>query len=144
MLDAARLRDVVYGAAVGDALGVPFEFRDRDTFTCEGMTDGSAHDVPKGTFSDDTSLLIATCDSIRVSGGRVVVEDMRKRFRSWLFHGSYTADGYVFDVGNATAETSIKDTAPITNTRTATARSCVSRPLPSRRQGMKRSDRFLP
>lgn len=104
MVDAARLRDVVYGAAVGDALGVPFEFRDRDTFTCEGMTDGGAHDVPKGTFSDDTSLLIATCDSIRASGGRLVVEDMRKRFRNWLFHGSYTADGYVFDVGNATAE----------------------------------------
>lgn len=33
----ATLRDAVYGQAVGDALGVPYEFRARGTFECRGM-----------------------------------------------------------------------------------------------------------
>ncbi len=56
------LRAVVYGAAVGDALGVPYECMERGTFECEGMVGGGAHGMPEGTFSDDTSLLLATCD----------------------------------------------------------------------------------
>jgi len=39
----SKLRDAVYGFAVGDALGVPFEFRERDTFKCEGMTGYGTH-----------------------------------------------------------------------------------------------------
>ena len=58
--------------------------------------------MPKGTFSDDTSMLLATQDSIR-ERGRIDVEDMRERYRRWLYEGAYTADGKMFDVGNATA-----------------------------------------
>ena len=58
--------------------------------------------MPAGTFSDDTSLLLATCDSIRERRG-IDVEDMRERFRAWLYEGAYTTDGRAFDVGNATA-----------------------------------------
>ena len=96
------LRGVVYGAAIGDALGVPYEFMARDTFECDGMVGGGAHGMPAGTFSDDTSLLLATCDSIRECGG-IDVEDMRERFGAWLRDGVYTVDGRAFDVGNATA-----------------------------------------
>lgn len=63
-----KLADVVYGCAVGDALGVPYEFLTRDTFICTTMADGGAHHVPRGTFSDDTSMLLATCDSIKKCG----------------------------------------------------------------------------
>lgn len=31
------LRDCIYGLAVGDALGVPYEFRPRGTFECTDM-----------------------------------------------------------------------------------------------------------
>lgn len=96
------LRSIVCGAAVGDALGVPYEFMARDTFECDGMIGGGAHGMPAGTFSDDTSLLLATCDSIRECGG-IDVGDMRGRFGAWLRDGAYTADGRAFDVGNATA-----------------------------------------
>ena len=57
------LKALVYGAAVGDALGVPFEFQGRNTFRCTHMSSGGVHGMPAGTFSDDTSLLIATCDA---------------------------------------------------------------------------------
>lgn len=62
---ADQLRGIVYGAAVGDALGVPYEFMKRDSFECAGMTGGGAHGMPAGTFSDDTSLMLATLCQLR-------------------------------------------------------------------------------
>lgn len=98
-----RLKAIVYGAAVGDALGVPFEFQKRGTFACTRMVAGGVHGMPAGTFSDDTSLLLATCDSIRAHGGKIKPKDMANRFKKWLYEGAYTPDGRVFDVGNTVA-----------------------------------------
>lgn len=106
--DAARakaqdqLRGIVYGAAVGDALGVPYEFMKRGSFECTGMVGGGAHGMPAGTFSDDTSLMLATCASYG-DLHHVDVNDMRDEFARWLYEGAYTTDGSAFDVGNATA-----------------------------------------
>ena len=63
-----KRRGIVFGAAVGDALGVPYEFLKRDTFECVGMSEGGVHGKPAGTFSDDTSLLLATCASLKERG----------------------------------------------------------------------------
>lgn len=37
------LRDCIYGLAVGDALGVPYEFRPRGTFECADMIGYGTH-----------------------------------------------------------------------------------------------------
>lgn len=50
----ATLRDCVYGQAIGDALGVPFEFRPRDSYECSDMVGYGTHRQPAGTWSDDT------------------------------------------------------------------------------------------
>ena len=92
------LRDAMYGAAVGDALGVPYEFKYRDTFTCADMASGGAHHQPAGTFSDDTSMALATCDSIRACGC-IDCDDMRARFVDWADNGAYAVGGVVFDIG---------------------------------------------
>lgn len=102
IIEKRKLKGIVYGAAVGDALGVPYEFQVRDSFICKGMASGGVHQMPKGTFSDDTSMLLATQDSIRECG-RIDVGDMRERYQRWFYEGAYTADRKVFDVGNATA-----------------------------------------
>ena len=99
---ATRLRDAIYGQAVGDALGVPYEFLGRGTFEFEGMTGGGSHGCKAGTFSDDTSMTLATCDSLRELG-RVDVDDMRERFIRWWRRGDYTPDGVCFDIGNTTS-----------------------------------------
>ena len=96
------LRDAIYGLAVGDALGVPYEFRPRGSFACMGMVGHGTHDQPAGTWSDDTSMTLATCDSIRACG-RVDTADMLERFRAWIDGGAYAIDGVVFDYGNTTA-----------------------------------------
>lgn len=94
-----QLKAAVYGAAVGDALGVPFEFGERGTFCCTGMAGYGAHNQPAGTWSDDTSMMLATCDSIRAKRGRIDPDDMRTRFLNWLDRGAYTPFGHVFDAG---------------------------------------------
>ena len=96
------LRDALYGAAVGDALGVPYEFCLRDAFACTEMTGWGSWNKAPGTWSDDTSMLLATCDSLRVCEGEVNTEDMLSRFRAWRREGAYTVDG-LFDIGNTTA-----------------------------------------
>lgn len=96
------LRDAIFGLAVGDALGVPYEFRPRGSFACTGMVGHGTHDQPAGTWSDDTSMTLATCDSIRACG-HVDVGDMRSRFRAWIDDGAYAIDGVVFDYGSTTA-----------------------------------------
>jgi ADP-ribosylglycohydrolase len=95
-----KLADAVYGEAVGDALGVPFEFLGRGSFTCEDMVGYGSHNKPAGTWSDDTSMTLALCDSIRALG-RIDTEDIRRRFCAWYRRGKYTVDG-TFDVGSAT------------------------------------------
>lgn len=94
-----RLRAAVYGQAVGDALGVPYEFRPRDMFRCVGMTGYGTHNRPAGTWSDDTSMMLATLDSLAANDWHVDVDDMRARFLSWLDGGEYAIDGDVFDRG---------------------------------------------
>ena len=97
------LKAAVYGLAVADALGVPYEFLTRGSFKTVEMTGYGSHQQPAGTWSDDTSLVLATCDSIREKG-KIDPADMRQRFKNWLFEGAYTPDGLTFDVGNATRE----------------------------------------
>ena len=97
------LKAAVYGLAVADALGVPYEFLPRGSFKAVEMTGYGSHQQAAGTWSDDTSLVLATCDSIREKG-KIDPVDMQQRFKNWLFEGAYTPDGLTFDVGNATRE----------------------------------------
>lgn len=96
------LSDAVYGAVIGDALGVPFEFRERGFFQCTEMIGFGTHNQPAGTWSDDSSLILATCKSIQENSGQIVIEDIRQKFREWLFEGKFSPFGKVFDVGNTT------------------------------------------
>lgn len=94
-----QLKAGVYGAAIGDALGVPYEFMTRDTFTCTDMVGHGTHDQEPGTWSDDTSMMIACADSIRANQGAIDVKDIRQRFNLWRNDACYTPDGVVFDCG---------------------------------------------
>ena len=100
-----RLRDAVYGLAIGDALGVPYEFKKRGSFECTGMAGGfGAHEQPKGTWSDDTSMTIATQRSIRDNDGRIDTDEIHNNFILWAADEEFTAGGEVFDIGIATGE----------------------------------------
>ena len=93
------LRDAVYGVAIGDSLGSPVQFKIRDTFpyVSEMLYCDNFHKKP-GTWTDDTSLTLALCDSIRKK--KIIdTKDILKRFKKWLDWGKYTQDGSPFDIG---------------------------------------------
>ena len=98
----SKLKSAIYGLAVGDALGVPFEFANRCSFNCKDMVGYRTHNQPPGTWSDDTSMTLATCASIKENNKKINIKDIRKRFENWIFEGEYTANGDVFDYGITT------------------------------------------
>ena len=100
----SKLHDAILGLAIGDALGVPYEFKKRGTFLCTQMVGYGTHNQPEGTWSDDTSMVLATLDSLKSNDGKIVLKDMFERFNYWLLYGDYTAHGEVFDAGIATCK----------------------------------------
>ena len=100
----SKLHDAILGLAIGDALGVPYEFEKRGTFLCTEMVGYGTHNQPEGTWSDDTSMVLATMDSLKSNDGKIVLKDMFERFNYWLLYGDYTAHGEVFDAGIATCK----------------------------------------
>jgi ADP-ribosylglycohydrolase len=98
----SRLLGAFYGALVGDALGVGVEHQSRESIRAKpitGMTGGGFNGQPLGTFSDDSSLVLASLDVIRRGFSQTALLDA---FSHWYYDGAYTADGTVFDIGNAT------------------------------------------
>ena len=100
----SKLHDAILGLAIGDAHGVPNEFEKRGTFLCTEMVGYGTHNQPEGTWSDDTSMVLATLDSLKSNDGKIVPKDMFERFNYWLLYGDYTAHGEVFDAGIATCK----------------------------------------
>lgn len=93
------IKSVVIGHAVADAVGVPVEFKSREKLDSAPVTDMrefGTHNMPKGTWSDDTSMLLATLDSL--AGGTVDYEDIMEKFAAWCTKDAYTVD-YMFDIG---------------------------------------------
>lgn len=92
----------IFGLVVGDALGVPHEFKSRSLFDknpVTGMDSYGTYNQPAGTWSDDSSLTLATLDSL--SKG-LDYYDMMDKFTSWYTEDKYTPFDKVFDIGNAT------------------------------------------
>jgi ADP-ribosylglycohydrolase len=92
---------LLFGVAVGDALGVPVEFRPRGSFHVAGMRGYGTHNQPPGTWSDDTSLTLCLADSL--SRG-FAPDDIARNFVKWHDEGAFTAHGGVFDIGISTAK----------------------------------------
>ncbi|MFR6358829.1 MAG: ADP-ribosylglycohydrolase family protein [Sutterella wadsworthensis] len=82
----SHLLQAVVGAAVGDALGVPYEGKERDTYVCENMHPLGWHEKPVGFWSDDTAMILAELDSLRERQG-YDAEDVMMKFDRWLHEG---------------------------------------------------------
>lgn len=96
----------ILGAVIGDALGVPAEFMSREELrkrpVCD-MIGGGAHNQPAGTWSDDTSMILCTMDSMIANKEKGIdYDDQMQRFSDWLWNAENTAHDEVFDVGGTT------------------------------------------
>lgn len=97
--------DGIMGVVVGDALGCPVQFMDREEIRnrvigpVAGMEGHGTYDMPAGTWTDDSSLTLALLDSIRELR-EIDLEDIMTRFVDWYEDGEYTPFGVAFDIGN--------------------------------------------
>lgn len=92
----------IWGLIVGDALGVPVEFQDREELEKNPVIDMRAygtHNQPKGTWSDDTSMTLCLVDNL-ING--YDLNEIANNFVKWYRHGFMTPYGVAFDVGNTT------------------------------------------
>ena len=100
-----RVLGGLWGSLVGDALGVPVEFRPRGEVQSNPVTDMrgfGSHRQPKGTWSDDGALILCTVDSLVNS--EFDTQDIARRFVLWMNEALWTATDVVFDIGMATTD----------------------------------------
>ena len=101
-----KVKDGICGFIVGDALGVPFEFRPRECFIDNPVTDMvgyGTYNMPAGTWSDDSSMTLATMQSI-TDKKAIDYEDIMNEFCNWRYECKYTQYDDVFDIGIRTSK----------------------------------------
>lgn len=102
MKERKRILGGLWGAVIGDALGVPVEFLSRQevrTNPITGMRGYGTFNLPPGSWSDDSSLLLCTTESL-LDG--FDTDRMGELFIRWLTEGYWTPQGTTFDVGKST------------------------------------------
>lgn len=67
------------------------------------MISGGTHGQPLGTWSDDTSMVLCTMQSIVECQG-VNPEHIAKLFVQWRYNKLWTPHGHVFDIGGTTSD----------------------------------------
>lgn len=102
----SHIYGAIYGIAIGDALGVPYEFKSREQMLenpCVEMVGQGTHKMPKGTWSDDTSMTLATLVGISKMKHDGDYSAIMREFLAWLNGGKYTIDR-VFDIGGTCSD----------------------------------------
>lgn len=97
-------KDILFGVAVGDAIGVPVEFKSREEISKKPVTDMTGfgtYDQLPGTWSDDSSLTFCLAESLT---NGYDLHDIANNFVRWRCDNYWTARGEVFDVGITTQQ----------------------------------------
>ena len=94
-----NMKDGIIGHAIGDAMGVPVEFKDRESLLYNPVKEmRRSYAGAEGTWSDDTSMEIATMDSF-INNKGWNYDDIMINFGDWINDSKFTAHDYTFDVG---------------------------------------------
>ncbi len=97
------IKDILFGVATGDALGVAVEFNNREVLhehPVTGMAGYGRHGQPPGTWSDDSSLTFCLAEALTQGFD---LKAIGQNFVRWRQEGYWTARGRVFDIGGTTA-----------------------------------------
>ena len=95
MRDLDRARGVLWGQAIGDALGTTNEF-DRNPIPLDDLKGGGPFCLEPGQVTDDTHMAICLAESLAERGG-YDAEDAARRYVAWSKR--------TFDIGNQTRAT---------------------------------------
>lgn len=103
MIKNHKTTAALLGVAVGDALGVPYEFNSSEQMKknpAKEMIGYGRYLVPAGTWSDDSSLTFCLAESL-LKGYDLA--DIGTNFLKWKEENYWTARGEVFDIGITTS-----------------------------------------
>lgn len=95
-------KSILFGVAVGDAIGAPHEFKSRKDMRsspASGPSGFGTWNQEPGTWTDDSSLTFCLAESL-INGYNP--KDISRRFVAWKSDGYWSARGEVFDVGVTT------------------------------------------
>ncbi|AYZ14375.1 ADP-ribosylglycohydrolase family protein [Chryseobacterium arthrosphaerae] len=97
-----KVKAGIMGVCVGDALGVPVEFKKRQDLKINPVTkmlEYMSWNQPKGTWSDDSSLTLCLAEELTKGYD---LERIGAGFVKWVKDGHWTAHGRLFDIGGTT------------------------------------------
>ena len=110
------IKNVIYGLAIGDAIGVPVEFLYRDDVRkvniqkMEGVDTNFKYKefsrwgdiTPKGCYSDDTAMALASMDAYCTDykNDKELLKTTMENFITWWNTGKYSSLTYPFGLGS--------------------------------------------
>lgn len=96
--------NILLGVAIGDAIGVPYEFSEREEMQqnpAKEMIGFKMYNQPPGTWSDDSSLTFCLAESL-IEG--YDLKSLSSKFIKWRKEAYWTAWNNVFDIGMTTTQ----------------------------------------
>lgn len=96
------IKSGIWGVCVGDALGLPVQFKLRNYFKRAPVSDMIGYgtfNLPPGSWSDDTSMTLCIAESL--SRG-YKLDDIANNFIKWFHKGYLTPYGTAYDIGGST------------------------------------------
>lgn len=106
-----KVKGAIYGLLIGDAVGVPYEFKspaklppiDKIDMIPPADFSRTYPTIPIGTWSDDGSQALCLLASL-LHCQKLDQDDLMKRFANWYNVGYMAVDNHTFDVGVQTAQ----------------------------------------
>lgn len=99
-----QIKSALFGVAVGDALGVPVEFKSRQEISQNPVTTMigyGTHNQTPGTWSDDSSLTFCLAEGLT---NDFCLDEIGQNFVKWYNENYWTPYGEVFDIGGTTKQ----------------------------------------
>ena len=97
-----RFRGMFWGLVVGDCLGSPIQFSDKDRHIhVTDMLPCPFFHTPPGYWTDDSAMAFCVADSV-VKCGKYDLRDIADTFVKWLRKGYWSSLPEAFDIGGAT------------------------------------------
>ena len=98
-----RFKGMFWGLVVGDCLGSPIQFTDKDRHQhITEMVPCNCFSTPPGYWTDDSAMAFCIAESLELKR-KYDLRDIANNFVRWYEDGFWSSLDYAFDVGTATA-----------------------------------------
>lgn len=101
-----RFQGSLLGLAIGDAVGATVEFVDNPFPPVTDMVGGGKYNLPKGAWTDDTSMALCLAESLTTVGYDPI--DQMRLFLKWMTTGHWSSLPKPFGTGRTVSQSLIR------------------------------------